>query len=160
MPCDFDAFVADVDYPIYVVTTAHGEQRAGCLVGFTTQVTIDPPRLLVCLSVNNHTYRIAKDAMALAVHLLRPHQRHLAELFASHTGDEVDKFARCRWEPGPSGIPVLTDCPRCLIGRIRDRIGFGDHVGFVLDPVSVRAGDGGPTLTFQDVVDLSPGHPA
>jgi hypothetical protein len=51
----FDEFIKGLDYPMFVVTTVAAGQRAGCLVGFTTQASIDPPRLLVCLSVENHT---------------------------------------------------------------------------------------------------------
>ena len=43
----FDAFVGGLDYPVFVVTAAHGEERSGCLVGFATQASIDPPRMLV-----------------------------------------------------------------------------------------------------------------
>ena len=39
-----------------VVTAAAGDDREGCLVGFATQASIDPPRILVCLSVENATF--------------------------------------------------------------------------------------------------------
>jgi flavin reductase (DIM6/NTAB) family NADH-FMN oxidoreductase RutF len=86
-----------LDYPVFVVTTAHEGERAGCLVGFVTQTSIDPPRLLVCLSVQNHTYTLASRADTLAMHLLASHQRELATLFGSTTGDEIDKFGLCQW---------------------------------------------------------------
>src|SRR5207248_6722269 len=33
-----------------------------------------------------------------------------AALFGARTGDEVDKFTRCRWTSGPAGVPLLDDC--------------------------------------------------
>lgn len=102
----FDAFVEGLDYPMFVVTTAADGERSGCLVGFATQVSIDPPRMLVCISVLNHTYVVARDARALAAHVLDPEQHALAELFGSETGDEVDKFEHCRWRSGPYGDDV------------------------------------------------------
>ena len=44
------------DYPRYVVTTRVDDESAGCLVGFTSQVSSGPPRFLVGLSIRNHTY--------------------------------------------------------------------------------------------------------
>ena len=44
---EFGSFVSGLDYPMFVVTAAADGRRAGCLVGFTSQVSIDPPRLLV-----------------------------------------------------------------------------------------------------------------
>jgi len=157
---EFDAFVDGLDYPMFVVTVAHDGTRAGCLVGFSSQVSIDPPRLLVCLSVKNHTYRVAREAPLLAVHVLDPAQRALAELFGGSTGDEVDKFARCSWSSGPGGVPLLEDCPRRIVGRILHREGFGDHVGFLLDPMGIEVASTGEGLSYEEVQDLDPGHPA
>ena len=53
----FEQMVSLLDYPMYVVTTRADGQSAGCLVGFTSQVSIEPRRFLVGLSKRNHTYR-------------------------------------------------------------------------------------------------------
>jgi len=159
-PADLDRFLAGLDYPMFVVTAAHGGEKSGCLVGFTTQVSLDPQRLLVCLSVANHTYRVAQRASVLAVHLLRPDQHELAALFGSESGDEIDKFARCRWQPGPEDTPLLTDCAVRMVATILDRIPLGDHVGFLLAPIDIERPEAGPVLTYQQVQDLRPGHPA
>jgi flavin reductase (DIM6/NTAB) family NADH-FMN oxidoreductase RutF len=157
---EFGAFVSGLDYPMVVVTATDGTRRGGCLVGFSTQVSIDPPRLLVCLSDRNHTFGVARHAHLLAVHVLEPDQHDLAELFGSGTGDEVDKFTRCAWHPGPDGLPLLDDCPRRLVCRVLDTVPFGDHVGFVLQPLSGHDGTAEPALGYQQVRDLEPGHEA
>lgn len=159
---EFDTFVEGLDYPVFVVTVAHEGQRSGCLVGFTTQVSIDPPRMLVCLSVENHTYRLATQASSLAVHVLGDEQHDLAELFGGATGDEVDKFRHTSWREGPGGVPLLDDCPRRTVGRVLERHAFGDHVGFLLEPVALEAESNRPEqpLTLHDVADVEPGHPA
>ena len=66
----FDRLMSLLDYPMFVVTTRADDELSGCLVGFSTQVSIDPPRFLVGLSKRNHTYRIASRADHLAVHLV------------------------------------------------------------------------------------------
>ena len=157
---DFDAFVAGLDHPMFVVTTAHDGERAGCLVGFTTQASLDPPRMLVCLSVANHTYRVARDADLLAVHVLHRTERELAELFGGRTGDEVDKFEHCRWRPGAGGVPLLEDCPRRLVGRVLLRQEYGDHVGHLLEPLSVQGTGATAALGFEQAEDIDAGHPA
>ncbi|MFD0690523.1 flavin reductase family protein [Actinomadura fibrosa] len=161
---DSDDFVAGFDYPMFVVTTVDPGTgtRAGCLVGFATQTSIDPFRYLICLSQRNHTYRTAKAATVLAVHVLGrdEDQQELAALFGSETGDEVDKFARCSWRPGPEGVPLLTGAHRYLVGRILERVDLGDHIGFLLAPVEVAASTEGAPLTFRSLPDLEPGHEA
>jgi len=156
----FEAFVAALDYDMLVVTAAAGGERDGCLVGFHTQASIDPPRLLVCLSDKNRTYRIAREAETLIVHLIPDDALDLAELFGGQTGDEVDKLARCDWTPGPAGAPVLRRCENWVGGRVLERIPLGDHVGFLLDPVDGRARADADGLHFSAAKGIEPGHPA
>src|SRR5690242_15425133 len=92
-----DALLSELDYPMFIVTTAAGGERAGCLVGFASQASIHPARFLVCLSDKNRTYRIARDATHLAVHFVPADRADLAELFGGETGDEVEKLARTAW---------------------------------------------------------------
>jgi flavin reductase (DIM6/NTAB) family NADH-FMN oxidoreductase RutF len=153
-------FLDGVDYPMFVVTAQHDGDHAGCLVGFATQVSIDPARFLVGLSVANHTYHVARQATTLAVHLLARDQTELAALFGSETGDEIDKFTRCRWHDGPGGVRLLSDAPRWMTGSVLEQLPLGDHAGFVLDPLEVNRDGRSDFLTFEQVKDLSPGHPA
>ena len=37
----FGEIVADLDYPMLMVTVAAGEEMAGCLLGFASQCSID-----------------------------------------------------------------------------------------------------------------------
>jgi flavin reductase (DIM6/NTAB) family NADH-FMN oxidoreductase RutF len=154
-------FVEGLDYPMFVVTVADPVTgaRAGCLVGFATQCGIDPFRLLVCVSRSNHTHRIAAGARTAAVHALSAGQHDLAALFGGQTGDEVDKFAECEWTSGPDGVPLLTACPRRLVGTILNRLDLGDHTGLLLAPVA-QSGDGAAPLMFSMVRDIEAGHPA
>lgn len=157
---DADEFVAGFDYPMFVVTTVDPGTgaRAGCLVGFATQTSIEPFRFLVCISRRNRTYRVAQEATVLAVHVLDEEQQDLAALFGERTGDEVDKFARCSWRPGPEGVPLLTAARRHLVGRVLERTELGDHVGFLLDPVDVKAEAETVPLTFRSLPAMEPGH--
>ena len=155
---DFEGFVSGLDAPMFVVTTRSGDRRAGCLVGFATQTSIHPARMLVCLSPPNHTYRVACEARALAVHLLRADQLALAELFGCRTGDEIDKLAQCGWWEGPEGLPILEACPSWYAGMIRSRTRLGDHVGFLLEPIAAGQGPSGPPLGYQAVRHLRAGH--
>lgn len=143
-----------------IVTTRAGSEPDGCLVGFSTQCSIEPPRFLVCLSDKNRTFRAASTAESLAVHLIPPEAEDLAELFGGETQDELDKFARCRWHPGPEELPILDDCPRWFAGRIVERRALGDHVGFVLEPFAAELGGTGGQLSFQRVKTIQPGHEA
>jgi flavin reductase (DIM6/NTAB) family NADH-FMN oxidoreductase RutF len=157
----FDRIVGNLDYPMFVVTVAADGERSGCLVGFAAQCSIDPPRFFVWVSKKNHTSRVADRSPVFALHVLRRGDLEIARLFGEHSGDEIDKFARCDWQPGPGGVPVLTGYD-WFAGRVVDRTDSGDHVGYLLDLLddgcAERADE--PQLGFQDVRDFDPGHDA
>ena len=156
-----DPLDGELDYPMYIVTTSAGATKAGCLVGFATQVSINPPLFLVGLSEQNHTARVASDATHLAVHLLGRANASLAHLFGEETGDHLDKFARCSWSTGPHGVPVLDDAAAWFVGSIAERVDFGDHVGYLLAPEHAEIpGPIDGLLSFADVRNFDPGHDA
>jgi flavin reductase (DIM6/NTAB) family NADH-FMN oxidoreductase RutF len=158
----FDRIAATLDPPVVIVTTRAGNEMDGCLVGFSTQCSIDPVHYLVCLSTANRTYDIARRASTLVVHMLHHdgRDRSLARLFGEQTAYEVDKLAACNWEPGPNGVPVIRSCD-WFGGPIVGRVNLGDHVGFAIDVQygsAVRTAD--PYLGLADVRDLEAGNPA
>lgn len=157
-----DELVADLDYPMWVVTVAAAGERDGCLVGFASQCSIDPFRFAVWLSVKNRTYRLAREADTLVVHRLPKDAMDLAELFGGTTADEEDKLAKCQWRPGPDGAPVLDGAAGWFAGRIVDRIEMkdADHVGFVIEPLDAEMRHHGPALSFQQARGIDPGHEA
>ena len=158
----FDTIVGSLDYPMFIATTVAGGEPSGCLVGFATQCSIDPPRFLVCISDKNRTHRVLeRGAETMAVHVVPRGAGDLVELFGGETGDEIDKFERCAWHEGPRGLPILDDCPSWLAGEILARHDLGDHVGFLLAPLEVRYAPGEEIVYFQEVKDdIEPGHPA
>ncbi len=158
---DLGAFTTASNNSMVVVTAGTDTERSGCLVGFHTQCSIQPPRYAVMISKVNHTYRVALGTTTLAVNLLRSDQRALGELFGGFTADDaVDKFERCGWTADATGVPVLDDAFGFIVGGVTQRVDVGDHVLHVLNPLSVSIRDGadGP-LRYRSVSGIEPGHP-
>jgi flavin reductase (DIM6/NTAB) family NADH-FMN oxidoreductase RutF len=157
-PAAFEGFVGDLAVPLFIVTTTADEEPLGCLVGFTTQTSIDPQRFAVCLSHQNRTFRRGRDAALLGVHRVPAGELALARLFGGETGDELDKFARCAWHSGPGAVPILDACPDWFVGRVLWRADAGDHDLFLLEPIAAEAGPPAAQLTFDHAKDIEPGH--
>jgi flavin reductase (DIM6/NTAB) family NADH-FMN oxidoreductase RutF len=152
----FEQLVGDLEYPMFIIT-APGP--LGCLVGFTTQASIDPPRFITCLSHKNRTYRAGKDAAFLGVHAVPADADDLAQLFGGETTDKTDKFARTPWREGPHGVPILDRCENWFVGRVLQRVDAGDHDAFLLEPVAGEAGEQAE-FTFHRAKRIDPGHEA
>lgn len=156
----FDDLMASLDAPMAIVTTARDGERAGCLIGFHAQSSIDPGRCTVWISKANHTYRVLLRSTHLAIHYLTEDDRELARLFGTTTGDDLDKFTRCE-STEEHGVPLLVACPNRIVAR---RVALldegGDHVCIVVEPVSAHTAGRFAPLRLSDVDDLVPGHQA
>lgn len=153
----FNQLVGNLEYSMFVVTARVGDERVGCLIGFATQASIDPPRFLVCLSHKNHTFRVGGDSEHFGVHAVPADGEEIAELFGGETGDDVDKFARCEWHDGPEGVPILEACEKWFVGRVVSRTDAGDHDAYLLAPIAAHAAKDG-AFTFHRAKRISPGH--
>jgi flavin reductase (DIM6/NTAB) family NADH-FMN oxidoreductase RutF len=158
----FDELVARANPTMVIVTTVAGGERSGCLVGFHSQCSIDPPRYAVWISRANHTFGIAAHAHTFAVHFVPASRRDLADLFGGETGDEIDKLARCDWAEGPEGVPLLDGCPDRFVGELVEwhEDGIADHACVVLEPVDALMTSSDRWLHLTDVTDIQPGHEA
>lgn len=160
-PEAFEELAGLLNYPMFVVTVAHDGEKSGCLVGFASQTSINPPRFVVGLSKKNHTFALAESAQHLGVHVLSREHLELARLFGTETGDSTDKFSRCDWHLGTHGVPILDHAPAWFIGQVCGRFDVGDHVAHVLEPIDgSTAATVGELVSFADVRDLEPGHDA
>ena len=156
----FHTLVSGIDYPMFIVTASCRDERAGCLVGFVTQASIFPPRMIVMLSKANRTYEVSQGADRLVVHFLHHGNEDLATLFGEETGDEVDKFAVCDWQEGPAHEVILLGTRGWVSGMILARHDAGDHVAHLIDVTVAITDTPGAQLAFQSVIDMQPGHPA
>jgi flavin reductase (DIM6/NTAB) family NADH-FMN oxidoreductase RutF len=94
------------------------------------------------------------------VHFVPEDAVELAELFGGETGDDVDKFARCEWRPGPGGTPLLDGCPNRFVGRVLARVDAGDHDALLLEPVEAQRGTDADEFKFHRAKRIDPGHEA
>ncbi|MPZ72028.1 MAG: oxidoreductase [Nitriliruptorales bacterium] len=152
--------VAALDYPMVVVTAVAGDTRGGCLVGFTTQCSIHPPRFLVCISRRNATHDVALRSRVLAVHFLDRGDLELAELFGEETADDTDKFTRCEWDEGPDGVPLLRHSAGYVVARVLRHDQVGDHTALLVEAIAAEQRRPFRQLGFQQVRDMEPGHKA
>jgi flavin reductase (DIM6/NTAB) family NADH-FMN oxidoreductase RutF len=158
---DLGDLLGDLDPAMAIVTTAVDDERAGCLIGFHAQSSIEPIRYAIWLSKANRTYRVAMFAEAIAVHFPSEDDIDLAELFGGATGDDLDKFEQCAWSTGPSGVPLLDRLPNRFVGRRLTVLDHGgDHVCVILEPELVERGDPIMPLRLSAAAKIDAGHPA
>jgi 3-hydroxy-9,10-secoandrosta-1,3,5(10)-triene-9,17-dione monooxygenase reductase component len=106
------------------VTAAPDGEPAGLIVNSLTSVSLEPPLVSFCPSRSSLTWSRMRRARRFGVNVLgRQHER-----FAKRaTAPGADRFAGLDWQPGRSGIPLLTDALASLECEIVAEHPAGDH---------------------------------
>ena len=156
----FNSLMTALDPPMAIVTTAIGDECAGCLIGFHSQSSINPSRYCIWISKANHTHRALLHSPHVAIHFLTKDDRDLAHLFGELSGDEVDKFALCDATIHETGVPVLERCQYRIIARRATLLeDDGDHACVMVEPLEVSTGKNFVALRLSDLTELVAGHP-
>ncbi|MGD9511983.1 MAG: flavin reductase family protein [Geminicoccaceae bacterium] len=113
---------------VAIVTTQHGEVRAGLTATSVCSLNADPPRLLACVHHRADAHDLILASRTFAVNLLGPEQQALAQ----HFGGRDDchgpaRFGLGRWVAGTTGMPVLGDAAAVLECRLVEAIPAGTH---------------------------------
>ena len=112
-----------MDAPLVVVTAASGDQRAGCVVGFHSQCSIEPPRYAVWLSKANRTYRVALFATHVALHVLGTEDERAGRAVRRRDRRRSRQVRPLRVGAGPGRCPSAVAAPQPHGPRARLPVG-------------------------------------
>ena len=140
----FEGVVGELEYPMFIVTAraADGEPL-GCLVGFTTQASIDPPRFIACLS--HATAPTARTRRARARRARRARRRRRPRR-AVRRRDRATRSTSSRAATGTRGRRACRSSTAARTGSraaCSARFDAGDHDAFLLEPLAGGSGDAG-----------------
>jgi flavin reductase (DIM6/NTAB) family NADH-FMN oxidoreductase RutF len=103
---------------VSVVTSAHGDERAGLTVSAFNSLSLTPPMVLICLHKDSHAIPIIDESGVFAVSFLNGDQSYLSDRFAGRVPlaegeerfDNVDTFVAETGSPVLSGAVAWVDC--------------------------------------------------
>ena len=133
---------------VTIVTTRAGDQIHGMTVSAFTEVSLDPPLVLVCCDVSSNTHEVLARGGVFAVNILARDQEALSNRFASKK-DEWRRFDGLAWETEVTGAPILPDTVAALDCRMIAAHEAGDHVIYVGEVEALRVDAAREPLLYQ-----------
>lgn len=133
---------------VTIVTARDGERVHGMTVSAFTEVSLDPPLVLVCAELGSNTLPLIRDGGVFAVNILARDQEALSTRFASKRG-EWQRFDGLETDVGRTGSPLLRGVVANLDCRVVAAHEHGDHVVYVGQVEEVRHFDREPLLYFR-----------
>jgi flavin reductase (DIM6/NTAB) family NADH-FMN oxidoreductase RutF len=116
-------------YGIYVLTTAYRGEINGMIASWVSQVSYDPPLIMVAIHPNRYSHHLVRQGGAFALHVLARDQTHLLEVFKGPRPSA--KFDSVDWSRGKNNCPILKDCLAFLECDVRAEYAPGNHTLFM-----------------------------
>jgi flavin reductase (DIM6/NTAB) family NADH-FMN oxidoreductase RutF len=130
---------------VAIVTARDGDRIHGMTVSAFTEVSLEPPLVLVCAEKSSHTHPVIARGGVFALNLLARDQSALSDRFASKK-DEERRFVGLEYETGVTGAPLLKGTVANLDCRVRAAHDAGDHVIYVGEVVGLRRSEREPLV--------------
>ena len=132
---------------VTVVTARDGDRVHGMTVSAFTEVSLDPPLVLVCADKKANTLPFIQAGEAFAVNVLARDQDAISNKFASKK-DEWKRFEGLDYESGTTGAPLLSGAVSNFDCKLVAAHDHGDHIVAVGEVVELRTFDRKPLLYF------------
>ena len=126
--------MARMTYGIYVLTTRHEDTINGMIASWVSQVSYDPPLIMVAVHPNRYSHELLEKSGHFALHLLAREQKDMLVRFKGP--DAGAKFVSLSWSDGVTGSPILADCIGCMECRIKQTLAPGNHTLFIGEVVN------------------------
>lgn len=101
-------------YDLAIVTSRLDEKINGQTVGWLTQVSINPTRVAIGLSIDTLTNLFIKQSTIFAINFIPKNRQDLIELFGYRSGKNINKFQDVDYFEGKTGSPILKDAAAYL----------------------------------------------
>lgn len=139
---------------VVVITAQDGHRRCAMTATAVSELSMDPPSLLVCANRSASMFSLLEARADFCVNILHRSQRPIADRCAGAAhGDE--RFAEGGWEQASNGGWILPEAQASFVCVNEKSVFYGTHGIFIGRVVEVRShGEVGPLIyvdrTFRD----------
>jgi flavin reductase (DIM6/NTAB) family NADH-FMN oxidoreductase RutF len=128
---------------VTVVTVAADGTLHGMTASSFASVSLDPPRVLVCLDKSSRTRALLADTFA--INILSAEQEDISRAFA-HAGEK--RFTSLEHKIGASGAPLIHGALAWIECATSSIVDGGDHDIIIGDVTWCTSGEGQPLVYF------------
>ena len=143
-PQDFRSALGRFASGVTVVTVSANGRKHGMTASSFASVSLEPPRILVCLDKSSTTRALLSDSFA--VNILSAEQEGISRSFAG-TGEK--SFDEMPHESGTNGAPLIHGALAWIECSTSSIVDGGDHDIIVGDVTACTYSDGVPLLYYS-----------
>jgi flavin reductase (DIM6/NTAB) family NADH-FMN oxidoreductase RutF len=141
---------------IYILTTGKGEESHGMIVSWVSQVSFDPPLIMVAIRRNRPTHAMILENKNFALSILRKDQTNLIGQFKHQ--DHKKRFKGLTPVATKTGVYVIGETVAYIDCELYQSVDVNDHTLFIGRMVDGGVLDDGYPLSVQEYGKIYLGH--
>lgn len=144
-----------ITYGLYAVTAAHAGERGVFTANWLSQVSFDPPLLVLSVERDSSTLPLIRASGLFAVCPFGEEQRELAGALGRPKARAGDKFAALDLSvvetlvPAGDGPPALADALGYAVARVSQELPAGDSVVILAEVIEAKVLNEGRPLEMR-----------
>jgi flavin reductase (DIM6/NTAB) family NADH-FMN oxidoreductase RutF len=143
--------LSEITTGIYVLTVREGELRHGMSSSWVTQVSGDPPLIMAAVDKRHFSHGIVERQGVFGLNVVGTKGKELEDYFFSASARRPDNLALFAYEPGETGVPLLTLAMAVFECRVVGSYPAGDHTLFVASIVRAEVRETDRPVTSLDL---------
>jgi flavin reductase (DIM6/NTAB) family NADH-FMN oxidoreductase RutF len=125
-------------YGLYAISVRAGEEVNAFTANWIAQASFEPPMVMVAVESDGRSIALMRVSGVFGVNVYETGQRELAGHFGRRSRTHPQKMADHDYEPGVTGVPLLTAALGHLECAIRSEMPAGDHTVFIGEVVEAH----------------------
>lgn len=134
---------------VMVITARQGQRRFAMSATAVSEVSLDPPTLLVCVNQTSTFHSSLVPGAEFAMSILHAGQEQIARNCGGELRGE-DRFDEGEWTETEAGTPWLADAQASFICKLVRQIDHGTHSVFIGEVQHVHVNDPVDPLVYVD----------
>ena len=128
---EIKAVLRKLEYGVYVVSMGKGEEGNAFTASWLTQVSGDPPTLVIAVNSKHQSARMLNERDCFVVNLLAREAEGVAKTYYGPAESGYRKLKGVNITPAPvTGCPVIPGAAAFLDCKVVKRVPCGDHTVF------------------------------
>jgi flavin reductase (DIM6/NTAB) family NADH-FMN oxidoreductase RutF len=134
---------------VVIITTRDADRRYAMAATAVSEVSMDPPSLLVCVNRSAAIHAALASGSDFCVNILHSSQETISKACGGELNGEV-RFERGAWLETDNGLPYLDDAQANFMCRNDRTMDYGTHTIFIGLVTGVRTSGAVDPLIYVD----------
>jgi flavin reductase (DIM6/NTAB) family NADH-FMN oxidoreductase RutF len=117
---------------VVIITCRHEGQRYAMAATAVSELSLDPPSLLICVNQTASLHPPLAAGAPFAINILHHGQENIASRCSGPIKGE-ERFNEGTWSEGTLAVPCLAGAQASIVCRNVDRLAHGTHTVFIGD---------------------------